>query len=259
MYINMKHTAMALLMCLTSLAAMAQGRTLNLEARGGESFSVFVDGDLQNRMPQTRVMVTGLTDQPHEVVVVLRRPAQKAATVMLHLDAATTNIAVSYDQPTDRLTLEAPGQVRPAPRSLPVRQPVAVPADHRRVAEREVLRTDAPAEPQLVARQSALHRRGQEVRRTSDSDLRGMVDRMKAQPYDSDRLALGKVMVASADLTSEQITSLAATFDYATSKVDFLQYAYHYCIDPVNYHRTTDVLNFSSDKKRVLDYIASQK
>ena len=152
MYINMKHTAMALLMCLTSLAAMAQGRTLNLEARGGESFSVFVDGDLQNRMPQTRVMVTGLTDQPHEVVVVLRRPAQKAATVMLHLDAATTNIAVSYDQPTDRLTLEAPCQVRPAPRSLPVRQPVAVPADHRKVAEREVSRADAPAEPQLVAR-----------------------------------------------------------------------------------------------------------
>ena len=259
----MKHTAMALAMCLFSLAALAQGRTLNFESRGGESFTVFIDGDIQNRMPQTRVLVTGLTDQPHEVVVVLRRPAQKAASMLLHPDAATTDIAVSYDQPTDRLTLGALGQERPVQRKAPRlhQDPATVRRSDREPRRTEAeLRTNVRAnEPSLVEHQPADHRRKHDVRLTSDSDLRGMVDRLKGQPYDSDRLALGKVMVASADLTADQITRLAATMDYATSKVEFLQYAYHYCIDPVNFHRTTEVLQFASDRKRVLDYIATQK
>lgn len=250
---------MALVMCLFSLGALAQGRTLNFESRGGESFTVFVDGDIQNRMPQTRVLVTGLTDQPHEVVVVLRRPAQKAASMLLHPDAATTDIAVSYDQPTDRLILGAPVQPRPDARPVHRHVPQAAPVAIKVSPEPPLHKASADEQPQLVERQSPHHRRHQEARRTSDSDLRGMVDRLKGQPYDSDRLALGKVMVASADLTSDQITRLAATFDYATSKVEFLQYAYHYCVDPVNFSRTTEVLKFASDRKRVLDYIATQK
>jgi len=250
---------MALAMCLFSLGALAQGRTLNFESRGGESFTVFVDGDIQNRMPQTRVLVTGLTDQPHEVVVVLRRPAQKAASMLLHPDAASTNIAVSYDQPTDRLTLGAPGQERPAARPVVRKLPEAVPVSQSVAREQPLAKSTASEEPQLVSRHSSIHRRQQEVRRTSDSDLRSMVERLKGQPYDSERIALAKVMVSSSDFTAEQITRLAETMDYATSKVDFLQYAYHYCVDPVNFHRTTEVLKFASDRKRVLDYIATQK
>ena len=59
---------------------------------------------------------------------------------------------------------------------------------------------------------------------------------MKAQSFDSDKLALGKVIVASSNLTAAQITRLAETIDFSSSQVDFLKYAYHYCVDPVNYY-----------------------
>ena len=93
----------------------------------------------------------------------------------------------------------------------------------------------------------------------SEEQLAGMIARMKAQSFDNDRLALGKVIVASSNLTALQIARLAETIDFSSSQVDFLKYAFHYCVDPVNYYKTTDVLTFSSDKKKVLDYIATQK
>ena len=85
-----------------------------------------------------------------------------------------------------------------------------------------------------------------------------MVLRMKGQTFDSDRLALGKVIVASSHLTAEQVGRLAATLDYSASQVDLLKYAYIYCADPQNYYKAIDILTFSGDKKKVMDFIATQ-
>ena len=41
--------------------------------------------------------------------------------------------------------------------------------------------------------------------------------------------------------------------------MEFLKYAYNYCIDKPNYYQTVDILTFSSDKKKVMDYIATQR
>lgn len=86
-----------------------------------------------------------------------------------------------------------------------------------------------------------------------------MVARMRKQTFDSDRLALGKVIVASSDLTAGQVARLAETLEFTSSQVDFLKYAYPYCVDKVNYNIAVDVLTFSSDKKKVMDYITSRK
>ena len=89
--------------------------------------------------------------------------------------------------------------------------------------------------------------------------LDSMLVRMRAQAFDHERLALGKVIVASSYLTADQIARLAETIDFSNSQVEFLKYAYVYCVDPANYYRTVDVLTFTSDKRKVLDYIATQK
>ena len=52
---------------------------INFESHNGESFNVFIDGEIANRMPQSRVMVNDISDRTHQVVVVLKRPVQKAA------------------------------------------------------------------------------------------------------------------------------------------------------------------------------------
>jgi hypothetical protein len=98
-----------------------------------------------------------------------------------------------------------------------------------------------------------------EIRRATEEDVAAMVLRMKNQSFDSDRLALGKVIVASSNLTASQIARLAETIDFSSSQVEFLKYAYNYCIDKPNYYQTVDILTFRSDKKKVMDYIATQR
>ena len=252
----MKRFLTALTLCLFSMAAVAQhgahslthGKvhnpppvrfTVNFESHHGEAFSVFIDGNLMNRMPQTRVMVKDVSDQTHEVVVVMRRPAEKAAVLMLRPGEASVLVNVNYDQRLDQLSLYTPAHNRPDihPNPHPVVQPLVVPTP---AAYRAT-----PAPPA--------------VRITTDDELADMEQRMRNQPFDSERLALGKVIVASASLTADQIARLARTIDYSASQVDFLKYAYHYCVDRKNYYKTVDILSFSSDKKKVLDYIATQR
>ena len=56
-----------------------------------------------------------------------------------------------------------------------------------------------------------------------------------------------------------QIGRLAQTIDYSNSQVEFLKFAYHSCLDPRNYSRAIEVLTFTSDRKKVTDYIATQQ
>ena len=86
-----------------------------------------------------------------------------------------------------------------------------------------------------------------------------MAARMQAQSFDSDRLALGKVLVTSSSLTAAQIAYLARTLDYSQSQVEFLKYAYAYCSDKNNYSTTVDILTYRADRQKVLDYIATQR
>lgn len=254
---TMRKILMAVLLCLAGMTTMAQpGQgsrtpgyvppptryTVRFESQHGEAFSVFVDGDLVNRMPQSRVMVNDVSDQTHEVVVVLRRPAEKAAVMSLRPGEPNVVVNVNYDQRLEQLLLYTPSHNRAE----------SYVADRRPVYRDDNVTVIVPPSKPLPPPHN-------EVRGVSDEDVAAMVVRMKGQTFDSDRLALGKVLVASSELTAAQIGRLAETIDFSNSQVEFLKYAYNYCIDPVNYYLTTDALTFSSDKKKVLDYIATQR
>lgn len=233
------------LLALLGSVAMAQKptmHTVNFESHRGESFNVYFDGNLMNRMPQGRVLVSDVTERTHEVVVVLKRPAQKAAVMQLLPGEPSVMVNVVYDDRTDELSLYTPTHNRAENRpTAPLPQPKMPPV----VMEPPAGKHPAPA-PEMKPR-------------VSQADVDAMIVRMKERTFDSDRLALGKVIVASSNLTARQIALLAETIDYSSSQVEFLKYAYTYCVDKANYYTTVDVLTFSSDKKKVLDYIATQK
>ncbi len=215
--------------------------TVNFQAGHGEIFNVFIDGNLVNRLPQGRVMVCDVTDRTHEVVVVLKRPVAKAAVMQLLPNEPTIMVNVTYDEYSETLNLYTPSQNRPS--SNPVADYAAKTASvSTPVSSRQEVPVPVVIKPVV-----------------SEADVAAMVLRMKNQTFDSDRLALGKVIVASSNLTAAQITRLAETIDYSSSQVEFLKYAYAYCIDKANYYTTVDILTFSNDKKSVLDYIATQK
>lgn len=229
---------------------MAQGvpapqrHTVNFESRNYETFTVFVDGTVQNRMPQSRVMVNDVSSQTHEVVVVLKSPEQKAAVLQLLPGEPVVTVYVDYDSRLERMTLYTPSY------NLAEKERVEVMGFKEAVAAKGSERTNDG----LVGADTTAE--GPKV--VTEEDLVGMLLRMKGQPFDSDRLALGKVIVASSTLTAEQIGRLASTIDYSASQVEFLKYAFSYCADPQNYYKAIDALTFNSDKRKVMDYIATQ-
>ena len=256
----MKRVIATLLLTLAALASLAQNArpgdrpgavppparyTVNFESRHGESFSVFIDGELQNRMPQTRVMVNNISGSTHEVIVVLKRPAEKAATLALRPGEPNVTVAVNYDRRLERLYLYTPEHNRP-------QDDVLAQWRNRKPTQDQPAVAPAPGQPPVPPAEPA-------VRVSTDDEVDSMVVRMKQQPFDSDRLALGKVIVASANLTAAHIARLAKTIDFSQTQVEFLKYAYAYCMDKPNYHQAVEVLTFSSDKKKVLDYIATQR
>ena len=219
--------------------------TVSFESQHGESFTVYIDGEQKNRMPQSRVMVNDVSDQSHEVVVVLKRPAAKAAVLNLRPGEPNVIVNVNYDQRIEQLMLYTPSYNRADSY-----------AEERRLAREELGRVGQ--RPQLLEADPRLHAEPKN-KITTEEELQGMIQRMKAQTFDSDRLALGKVIVASSNLTAAQIGRLAETIDYSNSQVDFLKYAYAYCVDPTNYYTAVNVLTFSRDRKNVIDYIATQR
>lgn len=248
----MKKTLTLLTLLCCCLCVVAQGNAptgvpapvhynVSFVSQHGEAFSVFIDGELQNRMPQSRVLVSDIGDQTHEVVVVLKRPVEKCAVLQLRPGERNVVVNVNYDSRLEQVYLYTPLYNRP--------DAVRYEAVERQMQE-AVKASERQELPEAVR---------EEVRPVTDDELDSMVVRMRAQPFDSDRLALGKVIVASSHLLSRQIGVLAETIDYSNSQVDFLKYAYHYCADPANYYRAVDVLIFTADKKKVLDYIATQR
>lgn len=244
----MKKTATLLTLLYCCLCVMAQHNVSTLApapvhynvsfvSQHGEAFSVFIDGELQNRLPQSRVLVSDVGDQTHEVVVVLKRPVEKCAVLQLRPRERNVVVNVNYDTRLEQVYLYTPLLNRP---------------DAERYEDVERQLQEAAKEAEQVVEASA-----KELRPVTEDELDSMVVRMRAQAFDSDRLALGKVIVASSHLLSRQIGVLAETIDYSNSQVDFLKYAYQYCVDPVSYYRAIDVLTFTSDKKKVLDYIAT--
>ncbi|MCR5444839.1 MAG: DUF4476 domain-containing protein [Bacteroidales bacterium] len=217
--------------------------SVNFVSQHGEAFNVFIDGNLQNRLPLSRVLVNEVSDQTHEVVIVLKRPVEKAAVLQLRPNEKIVTVNVNYDSRLEQLYLYTAAQNRPDDNE---RQALREEARRLTVRAANEMTASRPTEPVKVLL-------------VTDEGLDSMLVRMKAKSFDNDRLALGKTLVASAHLTSLQIARLAETIDFSNSQVDFLKYAYGYCIDPANYYRTVDVLTFSADKKKVLDYIATQR
>lgn len=213
---------------------------VSFESQHGETFTVFLDGDQMNRMPQSRVMVNDISDQTHEVVVVLKRPAAKATVLQLRPGEANVTVNVNYDMRQEQLYLYTPAYNRPDG---------GLQARNRRPA-RSVDESD-DFDPLPVD--------DQPTRLATDDDVDMMVLQLKAQSFDNERLALAKTLVSSALFTSDQIARMGHTIDFSNSQVEFLKYAYQYCVDPREYSRAIEILTFNTDKKKVQDYIATQR
>lgn len=228
----------------------ATRHSVQFESKRGETFTVFIDGLPVNRMPQSRVLATDVSGQEHEVVVVLKRPTDRAAVLSLNPVEASVSVNVTYDEAQERLYLYTAAANRGRNRNdYDVSQALDGANTSMRSSRRRPEAAERPQEP--VAADTAA------VEAPDDEAINLLILQMRERAFSDDRVALGKTLVAATPMTADQIARLAATIDYSSAQVDFLKYAYDYCLDPANYSRAVDVLSFSSDKRKVLEYIAT--
>lgn len=223
--------------------------TVSFESQHGESFTVYIDGEQKNRMPQSRVMVNDVSNQTHEVVVVLKQPEQKAAFLRLLPGESVVTVYVDYDARLEQLSLYTPSYNLAEKNKMDYSELKKIAGGGEEVGDKEI----GPQIPVAGVEDST-----DGIRVVTSVELSAMQQRMKSLSFDSDRMELGKVLVASSSLTAEQIGKLVSVLDYSASQVELLKYAYGYCIDPQNYNKAIDILTFNSDKRKVMDFIATQ-
>ena len=213
-----------------------------VEAQQGETFQVYVNGDLVNNVPKNQVVVDQLDNQMQDIIVVLNHPARKAGIIQAYASVEGTPVTVSYDPRNRRMFLYtnrqsvAPGGPHhsvtpPTPSTHPTRTTPPMP----------------PAPPVV-----------EEPATVSDAWVDEMVSIIEAQSFDNEKLVTAKGLLTNGrPFTVDQIVRITRTMTFASSQVDFLKAAYIHCIDRENYERALAILTFSSDRQKVRKYIDS--
>lgn len=219
-----------------------------VEAQQGETFYVYVNGDLINNVPKSQVVVDKLDNQMQDIIVVLNHPARKAGIIQAYASVEGTPVTVSYDPRNRRMFLYtnrrsvAPGApVGPHRSVTPATPPTpSTPPTH--------TMPPVPPAPPVV----------EEPVTVSDAWVDEMVSIIEAQSFDNEKLVTAKGLLTNGrPFTVDQIVRITRTMTFASSQVEFLKAAYIHCIDRENYERALAVLTFSNDRQSVRQYIGS--
>jgi hypothetical protein len=91
----------------------------------------------------------------------------------------------------------------------------------------------------------------------SDSDFNGLVESVKSEGFDSDKIGIITIAADYHYFTVEQVLRLVNLFVMSDSKIDVVKITYPNVIDKNNSHRLISAFTFSSDKEEVKKIINS--
>ncbi len=82
------------------------------------------------------------------------------------------------------------------------------------------------------------------------------IKRMVAkEDFEDDKLALAKQAIPGTNMTAMQLAEIARVFSFEDTKLEFLKFAYPFCIDQNKYYLVNDVFSFSTSKDELRKYI----
>lgn len=79
--------------------------SIDLSAENEELFTIYVDGDLINKMPQKHVFIANLSANRHEVFVVLHKPFDKITSFIVKPEQGMANYLVSWNRFTKKIDI----------------------------------------------------------------------------------------------------------------------------------------------------------
>ena len=89
----------------------------------------------------------------------------------------------------------------------------------------------------------------------SDEDFYEAKRTIENADFEQTKLTIAKQIVASELMTARQLAEIANLFDFESSKLEFLKYAYPYCFDKNKYYMVNNVFTFSSSVDELNEYI----
>ncbi|WP_199119095.1 DUF4476 domain-containing protein [Pedobacter sp. ASV28] len=97
------------------------------------------------------------------------------------------------------------------------------------------------------------------LRPISPEDFRQFYTRMSSEAFDDNKTTLAKTVIPNVLLTTEQLKSLIKLYSFEDKALIFAKLAFPNASDKANYFTIADVLKFPSNRKDLLDFLASQK
>lgn len=203
--------------------------TLRFTAAGHEDFSVFLDGEKVQSRNRRIVELRNVSPEPHIVVVVMDRPAEKAAAFVFVPDEPATSFLVAFDGRASRLDVFRQGPhgsvLVSGQMSIVEEEPVGV------------AQSDVP----------------------SPAEMADIIAQIEKESFENSRIEEVNYHLGLHWFTTAQIMSLARTLSFENNRITFFKKAYDVCVDPENYLRTIDMLSFESNRNDLKRFIRERQ
>lgn len=92
----------------------------------------------------------------------------------------------------------------------------------------------------------------------SDQEFIRLKQAIRNESFSDDQLRVAKLAAQNKRMKVSQIKEVARLFTFSKPQLDFAKAAYNNCVDKQNYYEVMDVFTFSSDKRKLEEFINQQ-
>lgn len=85
-----------------------------------------------------------------------------------------------------------------------------------------------------------------------------VVSMVKAESFSEDKLNVAKQFTKHKCLTVNQIKEIGALFSFSDDKMEYVKYAYDYCLNKQDYYEVNEIFTFSDDKNTLNGFLQSK-
>lgn len=244
--------------------ALAQHHaTLTVENQQRERFFLYLNNQQQNTKSSDHVSVSELgTRGEYRVEVVMDNRERTSANVQVKLRPGDNRYVMEYDRREHRIMLRAidkpaaPGRPQNGHDAKP---PKPQPDNHADPHHQEPGHHSDNHKPQPAHQEGVVPPPPPANQPCSARDFQEAKRLVAEQDFETSKLKVAKQVVQSEMLTTSQIVEVARLFEFESTKLEFLKYAYAYCFDPNKYYLVNSVFEFDSSKNELNKFVEKNR
>ena len=246
-------------MCI--LFSFAQA-TLNVSAEQNEHFWVYVNGALQNEFASQSVNTTAPVGEC-SITVTMDNTDRSTITSNVTLQQGRNNYIVSYQPQTGSLFFrsaaedaKAAGQMIGAFGHMVHQMNEMYEADvNRSVGGNPPPVHPHPGNPGTPPPPPSAH--GPVP--CPPSEVMEIKHLVRSADFENDKMNIAKQATSAHYFYVDQIAEIARLFDFEHNKLEYVKFAYDYCIDRNHYYKLNGIFEFSSSKDELNEFINSRR